>query len=616
VPPLAPTPGLTAASGLATTDLVEFNRWLSITRLRAAGALCLFTLLAEWLGIGNIDSASVVAVCGALALVSLLGLATDLPRRRPNGFFYGQCAADIAGIALGLILGTQAPETALFGFIFVLVVVPIGLVSVPGGIAAAAVSSACHLLILGSQHGFRVEALLSIEGILFPMLFFLVAQQCFFYGAHTARKNVALAGLATRLEENQQAIAEQANMSQALFDVARTLASTMEGSELLSRLNSTVRSHLDAPWAATFLSDGERGVFRLAATTDGDTPLEDLVRMELPVEGWPAVGRLQREAVLVLTDLEAQHVPTMFTGGRRYDTVLLAGFQHDERAVGFLAVGFDHLDETASARGKEFLLGIAQHASIVLRNARLLEDVRHASNMKSEFVGAVSHELRSPLNVTLGYLEMLEDEALGPVNASQRAALQKVRQESLALLEMITALLDLNRLEAGRFPVVREEVHLAQIFTEVCERLPTDWRHPDVSVHTDVAVNVPPIQTDPGKLKTIVRNLLHNALKFTQRGWVSLSAGLSPAGDVVISVRDTGCGIPADALEYIFDMFRQVPGAGGGGVGLGLHLVQRLTDVLGASVHVESAPGLGTAFRITLQREDVTSVSEPDGKAA
>jgi anti-sigma regulatory factor (Ser/Thr protein kinase) len=108
------------------------------------------------------------------------------------------------------------------------------------------------------------------------------------------------------------------------------------------------------------------------------------------------------------------------------------------------------------------------------------------------------------------------------------------------------------------------------------------------------------IETDPGKLKTVVRNLLHNAFKFTERGHVTLGAGIDETGAIVITVSDTGRGIPRDALDYVFELFRQVPGAGGGGVGLGLHLVRRLVQALGGTITVESTVGTGTCFRITL----------------
>jgi signal transduction histidine kinase len=581
---------------LTATDLANFNRWLCVTRLRATTGIGAFAGTVTAFGIGSINVGAVAATCLGLALVSALGLATR--------------------VTVGIIAAANGSEAVVFCFIFAIVVVPMGLVSTRSGVLAIVVATACHLVVIGTEFGFDAHVFGSIEALGLPVVLALVVQQCRFYGDHLARKNFALADFAVRLEENQHALESQVRTSRALFDVARTLASATNAAELLSRLNTTVATQLGASWASTFEIDDGRGVFRLVATTNTDTPLEDLRRLELPTSGWPAVDLLRSSDVLALTGHDAQRVPVVLTGGRRHGAVLLAGLQADTLLTGFLAVGFDDLGDVDRERSVEFLRGMAQHASLVLRNARLLEEVRLASEMKSEFVGAISHELRSPLNVTLGYLEMLQDGALGPLAGEQCDALETIRHESIALLEMITALLDLNRLEAGRLPVARENVDLERLFGEICARLPAEWRRAEVTITVDVAPNVPILRTDPGKLKTIVRNLLHNSLKFTDRGWISLAATLSPGGDVVISVRDTGCGIPAEALGYIFDMFRQVPGTGGGGVGLGLHLVWRLVTVLGGSVDVASAEQRGTEFVVTLPREQTLPLDAAPNKAA
>lgn len=601
---------------LPQADLDQFNRWLSVTRLRATVAITAFAAVVTVADIGGILVDAVVAVCIGLALVSALGLLTTLPQRLPRVFFYGQSLADMLGVTVGIIAATDGVNAMIFSFLFALVIVPMGLVSIASGLVAVVTASGCYLLVMGIEFGFTRDVLLSLRTIALPVLMLLVVQQCWFYAGHLARKNRTLADFARRLEEHRQALETQATTSHALFDVARTLASTTEASELLRRLNDTVATHLDADWASTFLVDDERRVFRLVATTSADAPLADLARLELPAAGWPAVETLRSADAVVLSARDSQRVPTMFTGGRRLDCVLLAGLQADGALTGFLAVGFGRLAPTDRERGLAFLRGMAQHAGLVLRNARLLEEVRLASAMKSEFVGAISHELRSPLNVTLGYLEMLDDEALGPLVDEQRTALRTIHKESIALLEMITALLDLNRLEAGRLPVANEVVDVGTLFDEIVERLPGDWRRPGVALTIDVAPNVPQLRSDPGKLKTIVRNLLHNSCKFTERGWITLAAGTNAGGDVVITVRDTGCGIPPDALDYIFDMFRQVPGAGGGGVGLGLHLVWRLVTLLGGSVDVESERGRGTVFTVTLPRAQAVPLDDARDQAA
>jgi signal transduction histidine kinase len=178
--------------------------------------------------------------------------------------------------------------------------------------------------------------------------------------------------------------------------------------------------------------------------------------------------------------------------------------------------------------------------------------------------------------------------------------LRQTERNALALLEMITALLDLNRLEAGRLPVDRARVTIGTLLEDVRRELPPSWLRPDVEVRVEVKPNVPVLETDAGKLKTIVRNLVHNALKFTERGHVAITAARTITGGVTIAVADTGRGIPPESLGHVFEMFRQVPGTGGGGVGLGLHIVRRLLEVLGGTVSVRSEVGVGTTFTIIL----------------
>ena len=195
---------------------------------------------------------------------------------------------------------------------------------------------------------------------------------------------------------------------------------------------------------------------------------------------------------------------------------------------------------------------------------------------------------------------MLLDEALGPLTDEQRDALQRTDLQASSLLEMIEALLDLNRIEAGRLPVESVDVSLATLLNDVCDPMRRTVARPEVALRCTVDPTVGTVETDPGKLKSIVRNLVHNALKFTERGEVHVAASTIEDGGVEIAIEDTGCGMPPEALGYVFEMFRQIPGSPGGGVGLGLHIVRRLADVLGASVSVKSELGRGSRFAVVL----------------
>jgi signal transduction histidine kinase len=338
----------------------------------------------------------------------------------------------------------------------------------------------------------------------------------------------------------------------------------------------------------------------MAAATSSMADGGTLPGIEFPMQGWASVERLVREPVVVLSGAEAERAAALFANDPRLSTLVLAALYGDGILVGFLAVGYAALPAPERDRAIDLLAGIAQHATVALRNARLLEEVRAASELKSEFVGTISHELRSPLNVMLGYLEMALDGELGPLAPDQADVLRRMQRYALTLLDMISSLLDLNRLEAGRLPIQRAPVSIAALLESVRQELPESWCRPEVELRMATAVDLPEVETDAAKLKTVVRNLVHNALKFTEHGLVTIAAQQAAPGQVTITVTDTGRGIPADALEHIFEMFHQLPGTGGGGVGLGLHIVRRFLEMLGGTVRVESEVGAGTRFTITL----------------
>ncbi|HXG18720.1 MAG TPA: HAMP domain-containing sensor histidine kinase [Methylomirabilota bacterium] len=205
----------------------------------------------------------------------------------------------------------------------------------------------------------------------------------------------------------------------------------------------------------------------------------------------------------------------------------------------------------------------------------------------------MSHELRTPPGVSVGYTDLIMEGEFGAVTQEERSILGRVRQSASALLALITAMLDVSRLDAGRLPVHGQEVRSPALFEElkmearaICEQA-----RPDVVWQVEDALLS--LHTDRGKLKIILKNLLGNALKFTPQGRITVRAQRREAG-VEVCVTDTGIGMPQDALTMIFEPFRQVAGEGGDtqqGTGLGLHIVQRLVALLGGTVAAESGCG-------------------------
>jgi len=206
----------------------------------------------------------------------------------------------------------------------------------------------------------------------------------------------------------------------------------------------------------------------------------------------------------------------------------------------------------------------------------------------------------------MGYVDLLLEGDMGMLTAEQRNALDRVRQHALQLLELIQETLDVNRLEAGLLPLDFETFALREFIDEVRESIPADWHKREVALRWDITPAPVVIRSDRAKLKKVLRNLIDNALKFTDRGSVTVRAAAED-GWVDLEVADTGIGIAPETLPVIFDMFRQADGSTTrrhGGVGLGLYIVKQLVRGLGGEITVNSAAGQGSTFRIRLRRAE------------
>ena len=258
----------------------------------------------------------------------------------------------------------------------------------------------------------------------------------------------------------------------------------------------------------------------------------------------------------------------------------------------------------------KFLSTLAGQVAIAIHNARLYEDLKQqaveldrANSVKSEFLSVMSHELRTPLNVVMGYTGMMQDRMLGEISEGQERVLRKVIRHSSDLLSMITSILDVTSLEAQMVKLEGEEVNVSDVLDElrVTYDLPLGK---DLAVIWDYPSELPAFKTDRAKLRHILRNLISNAIKFTENGSVTISAWYYPATRTVeVKVADTGIGIAKEALPLIFERFRQVDSSetrAYGGVGLGLYIVKRFTEILGARIMVDSDLGKGSIFTLIL----------------
>jgi signal transduction histidine kinase len=269
-----------------------------------------------------------------------------------------------------------------------------------------------------------------------------------------------------------------------------------------------------------------------------------------------------------------------------------------------------------------FVLGVPTYFT-----ARILQDLRHktraleertqalveAGRQRSQFMANVTHELRTPIHGICGLSDLVESGIYGPVSPKQRDAQQSIKRSARSLLALIDDLLELSRADAGKLVLAAEPVDVAELVTTVVAAARWMVGTKNVTIETDVASGIAPVHADPRGLKQVLLNLLSNAAKFTPEGGrIVLRA--RPDGDAAVrlEVEDSGIGIAPEDQERIFEEFRQLDGSAErayGGVGLGLAVVRRLTEAMGARVDVKSAKGAGATFGVSVPRAAAAPVS-------
>jgi signal transduction histidine kinase/HAMP domain-containing protein len=265
---------------------------------------------------------------------------------------------------------------------------------------------------------------------------------------------------------------------------------------------------------------------------------------------------------------------------------------------------------------------IAYHLGIAVGNANLFfatkqktVELEKANKAKDEFLGVVSHELRTPLNVIKGYTELIKERALGEINGEQEKALVKIMTQSMNLWSMINSVLQVTKIQAEAVTVQSRDFNLYEFLSS----LRSDYEGfvgKEQMIRWDYSPELSVVRTDDEKLKAILQNLINNAIKFTEKGDVVVSVRHVPdAKRIEFKVTDTGIGIPKERIPFIFDMFEQVDSSTTrrhGGVGLGLYITKKFTELLGASIEVKSRIKEGSTFIVSLPI--VPAAELPDSK--
>jgi GAF domain-containing protein len=402
---------------------------------------------------------------------------------------------------------------------------------------------------------------------------------------------------------------------QALREIDRAISSTLDLNAVLSILLEKIDNTL--PYAsATIRLMNRSGVLEPVACRNLD---EAEWKTEQSGRGIPNAV-FETKAPVVIRDVRKDARAIDLDFYRRHNLVSYVGvpLTGKDEIIGVL--GFYTKEEhNFTPEEIDFLATLAGQAAIAIQNSQLYEEARlreaqlkHANKIKDEFLSIMSHELRTPLNVVIGYAGLIREGMLGPTNAEQTNALDKLVSRTSDLLSMITSMLHAASIEANEVRLECIQVDMLDLLDE-CKLYYAEPLSKPVVIEWDFPADLPVVVTDPEKLRCILQNLIGNAIKFTEKGHISVSARVAqesqdyhPASQdcwVEYTVADTGVGIEADKLSVIFEKFRQADSSETrqyGGVGLGLYIAKKFTELLGGKIFVETEVGRGTTFTLRL----------------
>lgn len=425
---------------------------------------------------------------------------------------------------------------------------------------------------------------------------------------HRVRYLLRASRAIAELRQSEEALRQEVQSSTALVQVGRELASSLATPVILERLCQLMTVVFGCENSHTMLWQPDQDAYiPIAGSGHSADQWNTLRTLSLSRTALaPVLRRLAREEVLAQEESRTPSpVPVALLQPFGLSSALCLALRRGDQIIGIQIVGSREHSRVFTPQQRRLAIGISQFASLALENARLLEQAESANRLKSDFLATVSHELRTPLHIILGYKDLLLEQTFGPLTADQITTLRRLERSAQDLLELINSTLQVGRLETGRLPLEIKEVEVPSLITEIQTEMWDLCQQSGLQFEWQVASVLPLVITDPGKVKVVLKNLIGNAVKFTETGKITVSVQ-AQRGGVEIKVMDTGPGIASEDLIGIFEAFRQgehVLTRRHGGVGLGLYIVRRMLELLGGAVSVDSTLGQGSTFSVWLPQQ-------------
>ncbi|RME74826.1 MAG: hybrid sensor histidine kinase/response regulator, partial [Chloroflexi bacterium] len=446
-------------------------------------------------------------------------------------------------------------------------------------------------------------------------------------------EQVAQAIEAARLFEQTQLAREEA---EALYRVGRMLARAESEEEMFHIILRETLSVLKLQQGGVLMiePDGKYGVLR-ALFREGQ-PVQ--AGQRIPIAGNPSYAKLieTRQPVPIddfATDPLVEPVRNLDLGWK-IASLLLVPIVIEGKVVG--AVGADAVEHIHRFTEREINLvtAMADQLALNLQNRFLLEETRlrakqleetaerlkEVDRLKTQFLANMSHELRTPLNSIIGFSRVILKGIDGPLTELQKTDLTSIYNSGQHLLSLINNILDISKIEAGKMELHFERVDLLPLIKSAMSTAVALVKDKPVQLEQDLPDDLPQVWADATRMRQVILNLVSNACKFTDEGYIRVTARADKE-KVIVSVSDTGIGIPPEKLDDIFEEFTQVDASTTrkvGGTGLGLPICRHFVEMHGGKIWVESTPGEGSTFTfaIPINPPEQEQTAEPDQASA
>ncbi len=400
-------------------------------------------------------------------------------------------------------------------------------------------------------------------------------------------------------------------MRRALInEVQQAATASLDPNELLHQAGEVISRRLERASAVFIWQPEERNLCPVAIHDElgDDVPLPEDLRVTRVMNPTLFSMVIDRHNVTVLnTPIQYHTQPTttlaeqvgMQTG--IYIPLVVRG-----QVLGVLAIAQFEED---SLKEQDFIEIVGTNLSVALESARLFqeavetaEQLQEMDRLKNQFLANMSHELRTPLNSIIGFSRVILKGIDGPLTDMQRTDLEAVYNSGQHLLELINGILDIAKIQAGKMELAFEDTKLHEVVKVVISTAKALVKDKPIELQQSIPQDLPIIRADPRRVRQILTNLVGNASKFTEEGFIRVSVQATPT-EVILAVEDSGIGIPEDKVDTIFEEFTQVDGSSTraiGGTGLGLSITKHFVEMHGGRIWVQSVVDVGSIFYVAL----------------